>query len=63
MCIHMSYAKSLRNTLKDKNETLFNILQPIETAAISVLTYTASAFPYYTPHDFSHSLNVEEILN
>jgi len=59
----MSYAKSLRNTLKDKNESLFNRLQPIEEATRSVLTYTASAFPYYTPHDFSHSINVEDILN
>lgn len=59
----MSYAKSLRNTLKDRNEALYNRLQPIENAAKSVLTYTASKFPYYTPHDFSHSQHVEEILN
>jgi len=59
----MSYAKSLRNALKDKNETLFHKLQPIEDAAKSVLIYTVSKFPYYTPHDFSHSQNVEEILN
>jgi hypothetical protein len=59
----MSYAKSLKGALKDKNETLFNRLQPIEDAAKSVLTYTASKFPYYTPHDFLHSRNVEEILN
>lgn len=59
----MSYAKSLRNTLKDKDDSLFNLLRLIEPKAKSVLTYTASKFPYYTPHDFSHSLNVEEILN
>jgi hypothetical protein len=59
----LSYAKSLRNALKDKNEELYNKLQLIEDAAKSVLTYTVSKFPYYTPHDFSHSLNVEEILN
>lgn len=59
----MSYFKSLRNTLKDKNETLFHKLEPIEIAAKSVLTYAISVFPYYTPHDFSHSANVEEILN
>ena len=59
----MSYSKSLRDTLKDKNETLFNRLKPVEKAAKEVLTYTVSAFPYYTPHSFLHSKNVEEILN
>jgi len=61
--VKLSYAKSLRRALKDKNENLFSRLQPIEDAARSVLTYTASKFPYYTPHNFSHSLNVEENLN
>jgi len=59
----MSYAKSLRNALKDRNEALFHGLEPLENAAKSVLIYTTSKFPYYTPHDFSHSQNVEEILN
>ena len=59
----LSYAKSLRNALKDKNEGLYNRLQPIEDEAKSVLTYTASKFPYYTPHSFLHSQDVEEILN
>jgi len=59
----MSYAKSLRNALYDKNKALYNRLPPIEDASRSVLTYTASKFPYYTPHDFRHSLNVEENLN
>jgi hypothetical protein len=59
----LSYAKSLRNALKDKNETLYNRLQPIENDAKSVLTYTAYKFPYYTPHNFLHSQNVEDILN
>lgn len=59
----MSYTKSLRNTLKDRNDALFNRLAQIENAAKSVLTYTVAKFPYYTPHDFSHSQNVEEILN
>jgi hypothetical protein len=59
----MSYSKSLKNTLKDKNESLFNKLRPIESAARSVLSYVTVAFPYYTPHDFNHSTNVEEILN
>jgi len=59
----MSYAKSLRNTLKDKNETLFHRLKQVENAAKNVLAYTVSKFPYYTPHTFLHSQNVEEILN
>jgi hypothetical protein len=59
----MSYAKSLQNTLKDKNIDLFNKLSLIEPAAKSVLTYTASKFLTYTPHDFSHSELVEENLN
>jgi len=59
----MSYAKSLQNALNDKNTELFNRLSLIESAAKSVLTYTTSKFPYYTPHDFSHSKNVEENLN
>jgi hypothetical protein len=63
VCVAMSYARSLRRTLKDKNEALFTRLGPAESAARSVLTYTTSKFPYYTPHDFSHSQNVEEILN
>lgn len=63
MRVIMSYSRSLRRALKDKNESLFNRLEPIGNAARSVLTYTISKFPYYTPHDFSHSQNVEEILN
>ena len=59
----MSYEKSLRSSLKEKDEGLFNRLKPIEDAARSVLTYTAAGFPSFTPHDFSHSLNVEENLN
>jgi hypothetical protein len=59
----LSYSKFLRQAFKEKDESLFNRLQPIEDAARSVLTYTASKFPYYTPHDFLHSQNVEGILN
>jgi hypothetical protein len=59
----MSYTKSLRSYLGDKNSTLFKRLEGIETDAKNVLIYTVSKFPYYTPHDFSHSLNVEDILN
>lgn len=42
---------------------LFNRLEPIGDSAKKMLTYTVSKFPYYTPHNFSHSQNVEEILN
>ncbi|MGA2934300.1 MAG: ATP-binding protein [Methanomicrobiales archaeon] len=59
----MSYAKSLQNTLKDKNETIYGRLKPIEEIAKAILPYTAAKFPYYTPHFFLHSQNVEENLN
>jgi hypothetical protein len=60
----LSFAKSLRNSLKDKDEALYDRLMLIEPIARSVLTFTASKFPDFTPHDFGlHSLNVEKILN
>lgn len=59
----MSYIKSLRNTLKDKNLKLFERLKLIEDSANKALKYTIAKFPYYTPHNFLHSQNVEEILN
>ena len=60
----MSYIRSLRNILKDKNLELYGKLLNIEEKAKSLLTYTAGKFPYYTPHDFvTHSRNVEENLN
>ena len=42
---------------------LFNRLDEIEKLTRSILIYTVSKFPYYTPHNFKHSLNVEENLN
>lgn len=59
----MSYTRTLRQILEDKNPTLYHRLENIEQKARSVLTYTASLFPYYTPHDFQHSLSVEEKIN
>lgn len=59
----MSYAKSLRNILKDKNELLFNRLHPIIETSKNLLPYTVSKFPYYTPHFSVHSDHVEENLN
>lgn len=54
---------SLRQTLEDRDPELFGRLMKIEKIAGSLLSYTHGKFPYYTPHNFSHSLNVEENLN
>jgi len=60
----MSYIRSSRKILKDRNPELHGKLLNIEKKAQSLLTYTAGKFPYYTPHDFvTHSRNVEENLN
>lgn len=59
----MSYVKSLRTHLEEKNRHLFSKLELIEDEAKTIMTYTVSKFPYYTPHNFLHSINVEEILN
>lgn len=59
----MSYARSLRKVLEDKNPELYGKLLNIEKVARSLLTYTAGKFPYYTPHDYLHSENVEDNLN
>ncbi|MFQ5821430.1 MAG: hypothetical protein ACE5I5_15710 [Candidatus Heimdallarchaeota archaeon] len=59
----MSYEKSLRRILEDRDPQLYSQLMKIEKSAKSLLSYTHGKFPYYTPHDFSHSLNVEENLN
>ena len=54
---------SLRQILEDRDPELFGRLMKIEKIAGSLLGYTHGKFPYYTPHNFSHSLNVEENLN
>jgi hypothetical protein len=59
----LPYGKKLRQVLRERDLALENRLSEIEKTAKSVLTYTAGAFPYYTPHDFLHSSNVEENLN
>jgi len=59
----MSYERSLRRILQDRDPELYGRLKKIEKFARSLLSYTHGKFPYYTPHDFSHSLNVEENLN
>lgn len=59
----MSYEISLIKVLDNKDKLLHGRLAQLRTKAISLLSYTQGKFPYYTPHDFSHSLNVEENLN
>jgi len=59
----MSYVKSLRSILEEKDEELFKRLDEIEKQARNVLQYTQAKFPYYTPHGFLHSENVLENLN
>lgn len=62
-----SYEISLRHELdrrKDQlSKKLIGKIDNIEEIAKKLLIYTHSKFPYYTPHDFTHSLNVEENLN
>lgn len=59
----MSYARNLSDILKEKNPTLHSRLKEIEKLASPLLAYTAGSFPYYTPHGFDHSRQVEENLN
>jgi hypothetical protein len=59
----MSYESTLRDVLERKNPELSGRLPKIKDIATTLLSYTQGKFPYYTPHDFSHSLNVEENLN
>jgi molecular chaperone HtpG len=59
----MSYIKSLKDLLCEKNKELFNRLPEIEKHARTILQYSQAKFPYYTPHGFLHSENVLENLN
>ncbi len=59
----MSYIKSLKNVLQEKNIKLFNRIDEIEKQARNILQYAQGKFPYYTPHGFLHSENVLENLN
>jgi hypothetical protein len=59
----MSYEISLSKLLNNKDEKLYGRLPAIRKIAQSLLSYTHGKFPYYTPHDFSHSENVEENLS
>jgi hypothetical protein len=59
----MPYAISLIDLMKNKDNLLHSRLLAIKEDAKRLLTYTQGKFPYYTPHDFYHSENVEENLN
>jgi hypothetical protein len=59
----MSYEISLARLLENKDTEIYGRLLRIRKDAQSLLSYTHGKFPYYTPHDFSHSTNVEENLN
>jgi hypothetical protein len=59
----MSYERTLRKILQNTDLELSGRLVRIEEVASPLLSYTHGKFPYYTPHDFSHSLAVEENLN
>lgn len=59
----MSYEISLQKLLETTDKDLYGRLAQIEKMAKPLLSYTQGNFPYYTPHDFHHSLTVEENLN
>jgi hypothetical protein len=59
----VSYENALADILKKRNSELFGRLLKIKQIAVSLLSYTQGKFPYFTPHDFSHSMAVEENLN
>ncbi len=59
----MSYEISLDQIFASKDTELYGRLPEIRKKAQPLLSYTHGKFPYYTPHDFSHSTSVEENLN
>lgn len=59
----MSYEISLFKLVENRDASLYGRLIDIRKKAEPLLSYTQGKFPYYTPHDFSHSLAVEENLN
>jgi len=59
----MSYEISLLKLVEHMDKELYGRLLQIKKSAEALLTYTHGKFPYYTPHDFHHSANVEENLN
>ncbi|HZK93701.1 MAG TPA: ATP-binding protein [Prolixibacteraceae bacterium] len=59
----MPYERTLQKILESTDKELYGRLSHLETLAKKLLIYTQGKFPYYTPHDFQHSLAVEENLN
>lgn len=59
----MSYEISLLKLIENRDKELYGRLLQIRKRAEPLLSYTHGKFPYYTPHDFFHSTNVEENLN
>ncbi len=59
----MSYEISLSGILGNKDPKLSGRLPQIRNTAEPLMSYTHGKFPYYTPHDFLHSIGVEENLN
>ncbi|MBI5540758.1 MAG: ATP-binding protein [Bacteroidia bacterium] len=59
----MPYEITLQKLLESTDKELYGRLLHLETIAKKLLIYTQGKFPYYTPHDFQHSLSVEENLN
>ncbi|MFC1693113.1 ATP-binding protein, partial [Candidatus Latescibacterota bacterium] len=59
----MPYEISLQKIIENRDKELSGRLLKIKKTAKTLLSYTHGKFPYYTPHDFSHSDNVEENLN
>lgn len=59
----MSYEITLDKLLENRDAELYGRLLKIRKISKPLLSYTQGKFPYYTPHDFSHSESVEENLN
>lgn len=59
----MSYAFTLIDLLKTRDEELHGRSLYIKSLAKPMLSYTQGKFPFYTPHDFHHSETVMENLN
>lgn len=59
----MPYEITLQKLLETNDKGLFGRLIGISDIGRTLLSYTQGAFPYYTPHDFHHSVTVEENLN
>ncbi len=58
-----SYEISLFEELRRQENVLPSRLEEIKKITKTLLVYTQSKFPYYTPHGFTHSEEVEMCLN